>query len=77
MRSIGPQVQFVVTPERTFRILAYVDKILSMASCNKCQRKFFTPDGMFRRDPVGTEEYLREKFVQHQCSKPKAREVSC
>jgi hypothetical protein len=58
-------------PERTFRILAYVDKVPSMASCNKCQRKFFTPGGMFRRDAVGAEEYLGEEFVERQCSKPR------
>ena len=54
--------------ERCFVILQYVDKVPSMASCAKCQRKFFTPT-TFRLDPIGAEEYLRFKFDLHKCPK--------
>jgi hypothetical protein len=39
----------------------FQDKVPAMASCTKCQRKFFTP-ATFSRDPVGAAEYLRSKF---------------
>jgi hypothetical protein len=55
--------------ERTFKILMYVGKIPSMASCARCERKFFTPVRIFRDDPVGAEEYLRDKFARHECRK--------
>jgi len=59
--------------ECSFKTLMYVDKVPSMASCTKCQRKFFTPGSTFRGDRVGAEEYLRDKFVQHQCPKEPAK----
>jgi len=37
-----------------------------MASCAKCQLKFFTPE-TFARDAVGAEEYLARKFDVHDC----------
>ena len=37
-----------------------------MASCAKCQYKFFTPYD-FRRDRVGAELYLLDKFDLHEC----------
>jgi hypothetical protein len=57
-----------VMADRTFVILKYTDKAPSMASCAKCQRKFFAPT-MLRHDPALAEQYLREKFAQHTCSK--------
>jgi hypothetical protein len=55
--------------ETTFKILVYADKVPAMASCTRCQRKFFTTRDSFRGDPVGAEEYLRDRFVRHECPK--------
>jgi len=41
-----------------------------MASCAKCERKFFTP-ATFARDSVGAEEYLGQKFDVHECEESK------
>src|ERR1700733_10317987 len=38
-----------------------------MASCTRCQHKFFITRNTFRGDPDGAENYLREKFVRHEC----------
>jgi hypothetical protein len=58
-----------VMGDRTFVVLKYYkDNIPSMASCAKCQHKFFTPN-TFRRDLALAEQYLREKFAQHTCPK--------
>jgi len=38
-----------------------------MASCAKCQRKFFTPNTYYN-DGVGALEYLRSKFDWHECN---------
>ena len=37
-----------------------------MASCAKCQLKFFTP-ATFAHDSVGAELYLLDKFDLHEC----------
>jgi len=47
-------------------VLKYGDKVPSMASCAKCQYKFFTPSDL-QRDPVGAELYLLDKFDLHEC----------
>jgi hypothetical protein len=52
--------------ERKFIIVKFQGKVPAMASCAKCQRKFFTP-ATFSRDPVGAAEYLRSKFDAHRC----------
>lgn len=52
--------------ERSFVILKYVNKTPALASCTKCQRKFFTPN-TYNRDPVAEEQYLRNKFDHHDC----------
>jgi len=52
--------------ERRFLILNYANKVPSMASCTKCQRKFFTPNTYFE-DSIGAEQYLAEKFAAHDC----------
>ena len=55
--------------ERSFLIVrTSVDKVPFVASCTKCQYKFFTPSD-FPRDPVRAEQYLREKFDRHECRK--------
>jgi len=57
-------------PERTFIILRYVNKVPAMASCAKCQLKFFTSD-TYHNDLFGAERYLRQKFEEHQCGEAK------
>ena len=52
-----------------FKILAYVDRVPTMAVCTKCEQKFFAPRLIFRSGRVGAEEYSRDKFVQHKCLK--------
>lgn len=57
--------------ERDFVILRSQGKVPAMASCAKCQRKFFTPTA-YSRDPVGAQDYLLSKFDRHDCEeKPK------
>jgi len=60
--------------ERNFVVLRYQDKVPAMASCAKCQRKFFTP-ATYSRDPVGAQECLVSKFDRHECEE-KAKEDS-
>jgi len=52
--------------ERGFIIMRYEGEVPAMASCAKCQLKFFTPE-TFARDAVGAEEYLARKFDVHDC----------
>jgi hypothetical protein len=49
-----------------FVVLRSVSKTPSLASCTKCQRKFFTPSS-YSNDPNGAEQYLRTKFDLHDC----------
>ena len=55
-----------VMAEGAFIILKYVKRTPSLASCAICQRKFFTPDTYYS-DPIGAEQYLRDKFDYHDC----------
>ena len=57
-------------PERRFVILMHEGGVPKMASCAKCERKFFTPPTL-ARDVIGAEEYLGKKFDVHQCEEPK------
>jgi hypothetical protein len=50
-----------------FVIMRYEGKIPAMASCAKCERKFFAP-ATFARDAVGALEYLGHKFDVHVCA---------
>ena len=43
--------------ERKFIVLKYQGKVPAMASCEKCQRKFFTP-AAYSGDADGAYEYL-------------------
>jgi hypothetical protein len=53
--------------ERSFVIvMKYRDQVPSMASCAKCQYKFFTPSD-FRGNCRGAELYLLDKFDLHEC----------
>jgi hypothetical protein len=54
-------------PERKIQILRHDGKVPALASCTKCQRKFFTPASYFN-DPFGAREYLQGKFDQHECA---------
>ena len=49
-----------------FIVLKYVNRTPSLASCARCQHKFFTP-ASFYNDPDGAEQYLRGKFKTHNC----------
>jgi hypothetical protein len=57
--------------ERRFVIVLYEGKVPGMASCAKCQRKFFTPARTFKHDPIGAEQYLANKFDLHRCEAPR------
>ena len=52
--------------ERRFVIVRHEGEVPAMASCAKCQLKFFTP-ASFARDAVGAEDYLARKFDMHDC----------
>jgi hypothetical protein len=56
--------------ECAFKILSYVNEVPAMAGCTECGTKFFAPKYAFGEDGLRAEEYLRDKFVQHQCSRP-------
>jgi hypothetical protein len=43
-----------------------VNKTPSLASCTKCERKFFTPNS-YNSDRMGAEQYLLTKFDLHDC----------
>jgi hypothetical protein len=62
----GDSAKALQGTERRIVIVRYEGKVPAMASCSKCQRKFFTPT-TFARDAVGAEEYLRRKFDVHDC----------
>jgi hypothetical protein len=53
--------------ERRFVMLKHEGKVPAMASCAKCQRKFFTPSRTFKHDPIGAEQYLANRFDLHRC----------
>jgi hypothetical protein len=56
--------------DRQFIIVRYEDRVPAMASCGKCDRKFFTPTTL-DRDAIGAEEYLGRKFDVHECEESK------
>lgn len=53
--------------ELRFVILKQVRKTPSMATCECCHVKFFTPLERIE-EPEEAEAYLREKFASHACS---------
>ena len=64
---------YIAMAERSLVIvLRYGDQVPSMASCAKCQYKFFTPSDL-RRDQVGAEMYLLDKFDLHRCEESSPR----
>ena len=52
--------------ERQFAILQYSGKTASLATCELCHLKFFTPSELWNK-PDKAERYLREKFQWHEC----------
>ena len=52
-----------------FVIVRYEGRVPAMASCARCERKFFTPPAL-ASDAVGAEEYLGHKFDLHHCGEP-------
>jgi len=55
---------------RHFVIVRCEGKVPAMASCAKCDRKFFTPTTL-ANDAIGAEEYLGRKFDVHECEESK------
>src|SRR5579859_4538360 len=49
-----------------FIVVQRVNRTPSLASCARCERKFFTPTSYYG-DPYGAEQYLRGKFNLHKC----------
>jgi hypothetical protein len=49
-----------------FVILKYVHKTPSLATCERCNIKFFTPSELMGRS-LQAEDHLREKFASHTC----------
>jgi hypothetical protein len=56
--------------DRHFVIVRYEGRVPTMASCAKCDRKFFTPTTL-ANDAIGAEEYLGRKFDVHECEESK------
>jgi len=54
--------------ERRFVILKYMRKTASMATCERCHLKFFTPLELIR-EPVEAENNLRDKFLSFALSR--------
>jgi hypothetical protein len=52
--------------DRRLVIVRHEGKVPAMASCTKCQCKFFTPT-VLASGAVGAEEYLVRKFDVHVC----------
>jgi len=49
-----------------FVILKYMHKTPSLATCERCHIKFFTPLELIGR-PLEAEDHLREKYANHTC----------
>lgn len=64
--NIGAAPKTMSIPQRRFVVLKCVYKVPALASCARCQRKFFTPKA-YDRDPVGAVQYLIRKFDLHKC----------
>ncbi len=74
-RATGSVAQCSIMVERSFVVLRHEGKVPVMASCAKCQRKFFTP-AQLASDAVIAERYLAHKFDLHRCPEGKGRERS-
>lgn len=56
-----------------FIILRYEDNIPAMASCVKCEEKFFAP-ATFAGNPVAAKVYLGQRFDVHACTDTRERQ---
>jgi hypothetical protein len=64
----GPPIHSLAwRTERRFVVVRHEGKVPAMASCAKCQLKFFTPPTIFACGPLGAERYLLDKFDLHEC----------
>ena len=52
--------------ERLFVVLRHIHKTPSLATCECCHIKFFTPLELMR-EPLEADHYLRDKFASHTC----------
>jgi hypothetical protein len=52
--------------ELSFVILKREHRTPSLAMCQRCKIKFFTPREL-NDDPIKAEEYLRGRFSTHEC----------
>jgi len=52
--------------ERQLAILRYRNQTPSLATCERCHIKFFTPSELLAR-PAEAGDHLREKFASHTC----------
>ena len=52
--------------ERAFVILKRIHATPSLAACERCHLKFFTPLELMGK-PREAEEHLRDKFASHTC----------
>jgi hypothetical protein len=64
-----------MTVEPQFVILTLMGNTPSMATCARCQMKFFTPRELIGY-PREAEEYMRDKFVDHQCAPPNPNRIA-
>lgn len=67
---VSPTRKTAWQTDRRFIVLRYEGKVPVLASCDKCERKFFTPTKLLH-ETVGAEEYLGRKFDVHECAQPK------
>ena len=65
--QIGDIAEDTARIERRLVKVRYEGRAPAMASCAKCERRFFTPTTL-ALDAVGAEEYLRRKFNVHDCA---------
>jgi hypothetical protein len=61
--------------ERRFLILKYMGRTPYLATCERCNLKFFTPTELSRK-PVEADQNLRNRFEIHQCRPEDVGEVA-
>jgi hypothetical protein len=55
------------TERRRLVVLSFAGQVPMMASCTKCESKFFTPT-VLAHDATRAERYLFHKYQLHRCS---------
>jgi len=61
--------------ERRFLILKYMGKTPYLATCERCNLKFFTPTELSRK-PVDADQNLQNRFEIHKCRLDDVSEVA-